>query len=65
MVKFGESIRVIHKRATFDQVSILEVYEKTSEVFKDYYEYEEIQGTDRKKIEKYRRLLFEKQSQTQ
>lgn len=65
MVKFGESIRVIHKRATFDQVSILEVYEKTSEVFKDYYKYEEIQGTDRKKIEKYRRLLFEKQSQTQ
>ncbi len=52
MVKFGENISVIHKRATFDHISILEVYEKATEVFKDYYQYEEIQGTDRKKIEK-------------
>ncbi len=58
IVKFGENISVIHKRATFDHVSILEVYEKTAEVFKDYYEYEEIQGTDRKKIEKIPEAAF-------
>lgn len=37
---------------TFDNTSILAVYEKASEVFKDYYQYEEIQGADRKKVEK-------------
>lgn len=58
MVKFGENISVIHKRATFDHISILEVYEKTVEMFKDYYEYEEIQGTDRKKIEKIPEAAF-------
>ena len=58
IVKFGENISVIHKRATFDHISILEVYEKTAEVFKDYYEYEEIQGPERKKIEKIPEAAF-------
>ena len=58
IVKFGENISVIHKRAAFDHISILEVYEKTAEVFRDYYEYEEIQGTDRKKIEKIPEAAF-------
>ena len=58
IVKFGESISVIQKRATFDNRSILEVYEKALEVFKDYYQYEEIQGTDRKKVEKIPEAAF-------
>lgn len=58
MVKFGENISVIHKRATFNHISILTVYEKAAEVFKDYYQYEEIQGTDRKKIEKIPEAAF-------
>ncbi|MDO4279920.1 MAG: ATP-binding protein [Lachnoclostridium edouardi] len=58
MVKFGENISVIHKRATFDKVSILSVYEKALEVFKDYYQYEEIQGADRKKVEKIPEAAF-------
>ena len=58
MVKFGENISVIHKRATFDNMSALTVYEKASEVFKDYYQYEEIQGTNRKKIEKIPEAAF-------
>lgn len=58
MVKFGESISVIHKRATFDHISILAVYEKVSEVFKDYYQYEEIQGIERKKTEKIPEAAF-------
>ena len=58
IVKFGENISVIHKRATFDNISILTVYEKTLEVFKDYYQYEEIQGADRKKVEKIPEAAF-------
>ncbi|MCD7744710.1 MAG: putative DNA binding domain-containing protein [Lachnospiraceae bacterium] len=51
IVKFGENISIIQKRVTFDHVSALTVYEKTLEVFRDYYQYEEIQGADRKKVE--------------
>ena len=58
MIKFGESISVIHKRATFDHISILAAYEKALEVFKDYYQYEEIQGADRKKVEKIPEAAF-------
>ena len=58
IVRFGENISVIHKRATFDNLSILAGYEKVSEVFKDYYLYEEIQGTERKKAEKIPKTAF-------
>ncbi|CUP36550.1 AAA family ATPase [Eubacterium sp. am_0171] len=51
MVKFGENISIIQKRATFEKISVLDVYDKTLDVFRDYYQYEEIQGADRKKIE--------------
>lgn len=51
IVKFGESISIIQKRATFENISVLAVYDKTLDVFRDYYQYEEIQGADRKKIE--------------
>lgn len=52
IMRFGENISVIHKRATFENISILAGYEKVSEIFRDYYQYEEIQGTERKKVEK-------------
>ena len=58
IVRFGENISVIHKRATFDHISILSGYEKVSEVFRDYYQYEEIQGTERKKAEKIPEAAF-------
>ena len=58
IVKFGENISVIHKRVTFDHISVLAVYEKALEVFKDYYQYEEIQGADRKKVEKIPEAAF-------
>ena len=63
IVKFGESISVIQKRVTFENISVLNVYEKSIDVFKDYYQYEVIQGADRKKEKKYRRLHLEKQLQ--
>ena len=58
IVRFGENISVIHKRATFDNISILAGYEKASEIFKDYYQYEEIQGSERKKTEKIPEAAF-------
>ena len=58
IVRFGENISVIHKRATFDNISILAGYEKVSEIFKDYYQYEEIQGSERKKTEKIPEAAF-------
>ncbi len=58
IMRFGENISVIHKRATFDNISILAGYEKVSEIFRDYYQYEEIQGTERKKAEKIPEAAF-------
>ena len=58
MAKFGENISVIYKRATFDNISALAVYDKALDVFKDYYQYEVIQGADRKKIEKIPEAAF-------
>ena len=52
IVKFGENISIIQKRATFENISVLDAYEKSLDVFRDYYQYEEIQGADRKRIEK-------------
>ena len=52
IVKFGEDINIIQRRATFENISVLDVYEKSLDVFRDYYQYEEIQGADRKRIEK-------------
>ena len=58
IVKFGENISIIQKRATFENISILDVYDKTIEVFSDYYQYEVIQGAERKNIEKIPRAAF-------
>ena len=58
IVKFGENVSVIHKSVTFDNMSILVVYEKALEVFRDYYQYEEIQNADRKKVEKIPEAAF-------
>jgi len=58
IVKFGENISIIQKRATFDHISVLDVYEKTLAVFRDYYQYEIIQGADRKMVEKIPESAF-------
>jgi len=58
IVKFGDNISIIQKRVTFDNISILEAYEKSIEVFRDYYQYEVIEGIDRKKIEKIPEAAF-------
>ena len=58
IVKFGENISIIQKRATFENISILDVYDKTIGVFDDYYQYEVIQGAERKNIEKIPKAAF-------
>ena len=58
IVKFGENISIIQKRSTFENTSVLDVYEKAIDVFRDYYQYEVIQGADRKKIEKIPEAAF-------
>lgn len=58
IVKFGENISIIQKRSTIEYVSVLEAYEKSINVFRDYYQYEMIQGADRKKMEKIPEAAF-------
>lgn len=58
IVKFGENISIIQKRATFENVSVLEAYENAINVFRDYYQYEVIQGAERKKMEKIPEAAF-------
>ena len=58
IVKFGENISVIQKRATFENISILEAYEKAIDMYRDYYQYEVIPGADRKKMEKIPEAAF-------
>ena len=58
IVKFGENISIIQKRTTVENISILDAYEKALAVYKDYYQYEVIQGADRKKMEKIPEAAF-------
>ena len=58
IVKFGENISIIQKRITFENTSILDIYEKALNVFRDYYQYEVIQGANRKMVEKVPEAAF-------
>ena len=58
IVKFGETISIIQKRLTFENASVLDVYERAIDVFRDYYQYEVIQGADRMKMEKIPEAAF-------
>ena len=58
IVKFGENISIIQNRVTFEHISVLEEYEKALAVYRDYYQYEVIQGADRKVMEKIPEAAF-------
>lgn len=58
IVRFGENISIIQKRLTIKNVSILSAYDKAIEIYRDYYQYEEIQGADRKRVEKIPEAAF-------
>ena len=52
IARFGEDISIIMKRAVLENESILSELEKAVELYRDYYQYEEIRGMDRVKVEK-------------
>lgn len=52
IARFGDSISVILKRVTFENESILSELENAVEVYRDFYQYEEIDGISRKKVER-------------
>ena len=51
VARFGEDISIILKRAALEKGSILSELEKAVELYRDYYQYEEIRGMDRVKVE--------------
>lgn len=51
IIRFGETINIILDRETFSGISILEQFEKSLTIYRKYYQYEEIQGELRKKLE--------------
>lgn len=58
IAKFGESISVIQKRVTFEKMSVLEEYKRAVELYRDYYQYEEIVEAHRKKTERIPEAAF-------
>ena len=51
-VKFGENISIIQKRLTLDGESMLSMFSRMTELFRDYYCHEEIKGTERLTVER-------------
>ena len=51
IARFGDSINIIKKRCTLENMSILQMYDQAIQVYQDYYQYEEIDGSYRKKVE--------------
>lgn len=49
MVRFGENISIILDRETYEKESILKLYDHAFEMYCKYYQYEQIQGSIRKK----------------
>lgn len=52
MARFGETISVILKRVTLGKTSILSMYRKALEIYRDYYQYEEVSGSLRQTRER-------------
>lgn len=48
---FGETISIIKKRQTIERKSIIQAYEESISVFKDYYSFEVINGAKRETVE--------------
>ena len=51
VARFGETINIFLKRSDFENQSILKSYYDTLEMYRDYYQYDEIDGAVRKTIE--------------
>lgn len=51
IVRFGENINIMLDRQAYEQISILEEYKQAIEKYRQYYQHEEIIGSERKKIQ--------------
>lgn len=51
IIRFGDSINEILDRETIQNVSIFEQYDRSIEIYKKYYQYEKIDGIQRKTVE--------------
>ncbi|MDD2427567.1 MAG: ATP-binding protein [Eubacteriales bacterium] len=58
IVKFGENINVLQNRKTIEHVSILKQFEKAMEMYRQYYQYEEIKDAYRVIIETIPEVAF-------
>jgi len=58
MVRFGKDINTFLDRAEFAGISILKQYDKALEKYRQYYQYEVIEGSLRKKMEKIPERAF-------
>ena len=58
IARFGENLSIIKNRKTLESISVLEQFEKSITIFKDYYEYEEIKGASRNLIQSIPEAAF-------
>ena len=58
MIRFGSSIDEIMDRATFEHMSVLAQLSSCIEMFQTYYQYEKIEGMERKQIDKIPEKAF-------
>ena len=58
IVKFGENINIIQKRITIENTSVLDSYEKSISIYRDFYTYEIIQGAERQAVERIPEAAF-------
>jgi len=50
IIRFGENINIIKDRKTLDNISILDMYDKTVDMYRIYYQYEQIIKSERVNI---------------
>lgn len=52
IIRFGDTINEIMDREILDHISILEMYHKSIDLYKKYYQYEKIEGNQRIQVDK-------------
>ncbi len=57
-VRFGSNIDEIMDRETYENISILEQFSKIMQMFQKYYQYEKIEGKERKLVDKIPEKAF-------
>ncbi|MBE6096649.1 MAG: AAA family ATPase [Schwartzia succinivorans] len=58
LARFGESISVILKRETIEHMSLLSELERAIQIYRDFYQYEKIEGIEREKVERIPEQAF-------